>query len=356
MIERVIIHIGRHKTGSSSIQRALAENSAALRESGVFYPTVFGVNHSRLMISAFHPSPTKINGGAGGEPEQAMRNWSAGMLETMRAQAAERPTHTIVMSGENGSILPEAGVREFKRRLDEMFAVERYVIVMYARHPIARAVSSIQQNVKGNGMRLDDAVRLQRIGRMQSYRQIVEAYTAVFGEDAMAVRAYEKAKRCPGGLLQDFASVCGIAFDKTPDGRANERIATEIVHFMSSLYEVDPDERNANTWNRRSRVALTKTDRQVLFGLRGGGTPDYLDEADRDRVWSVHAEDMAFLAAEFGIHYTRDTPIEDEPAVPLFGDAFVEQCERAMPLLSAPVRREFAAFLQGRGRDAPGPP
>jgi len=87
MLDRVILHIGTHKTGTTAIQGSLGEASDALLSRGVLYPRSGrrGVGHVELARLAEHPG--EMPGGREGEQE---------LLEEIRAASPS----TLVLSAE----------------------------------------------------------------------------------------------------------------------------------------------------------------------------------------------------------------------------------------------------------------
>jgi len=87
MLDRVILHIGTHKTGTTAVQGSLGEASDALLSRGVLYPRSGrrGVGHVELARLAEHPG--EMPGGREGEQE---------LLEEIRAASPG----TLVLSAE----------------------------------------------------------------------------------------------------------------------------------------------------------------------------------------------------------------------------------------------------------------
>ena len=62
--KRLVIHIGMHKTGSTTIQRFLSRNRLVLRLAGVLYPESCGADGRRTTTTAAHGV---VRGAARGE-------------------------------------------------------------------------------------------------------------------------------------------------------------------------------------------------------------------------------------------------------------------------------------------------
>jgi hypothetical protein len=99
--------------------------------------------------------------------------------------------------------------------------------------------------------------------------------------------------------------------------------------------------------NRQTRVPVSDEERKLLYGLKGAKA-DFLTAEDIDTLWSVVADDMAFLEEHYGIAYRKPeaTPPSESR---LFAPEFMEQIEAVLSMLSAPLRDEFKRFLEMQG-------
>lgn len=343
----VVLHIGCHKTGTSSIQATLAAHRDLLRSRGVLYPSALPANHSSFFKNAFHPSPESLSGNTQGMTRAALRKRAEQKMSAVMEEVAASGLETIVLSGEDACFLPPRGIRNLKNFAEDMMAQGRCNVVVYVRHPIARALSGIQQNVKGNGLTLEDskAFHLQGGGRRSA--AVIEDYAAMFGADALTVRSFEAALAESGDIVTDFCATSGIAAEGITPLRRNDSIAAEIVYFLSWLYEgprrsvATPGQRRLS--NRKTRVPLSDEDRKRLYGLKGAKAR-FLTAEDIDALWRVVEEDMIFLEEHYGIAYRKPEatpPAESE----LFAPGFMEQLDEVLPTLSAPLRDELKRFL-----------
>jgi len=63
MISEIFLHVGLHKTATSSIQKTLflKENSKLLEDNDYLYPKHWPINHSIPIFSIFADSPEKFH-------------------------------------------------------------------------------------------------------------------------------------------------------------------------------------------------------------------------------------------------------------------------------------------------------
>ncbi|MFD3191525.1 hypothetical protein ACFMPD_14780 [Sedimentitalea sp. HM32M-2] len=347
----VVLHIGLHKTGTSSIQATLKHNHGLLRRRGLLFPGFLPVNQSQFFINAFSDRAATYH---------ANRRQGLGPVE-IRQQARQHLRRlgevlgrfdggTVVLSAEDACTFQPPEVARVRARLDGLGADLpgglAYRVLLYTRDPVAFVSSAMQENVKGNGMRLEDSKAVHIRNAAGRYRRIHDHWAAVFGAEAVQFRSFETACAAPGGLVADFLRTLGVAPGGIAPQMTNEGISDEVTEFLSSLYLPGTGAGPGQLQDCRMRVALTPEDRAVLFALRGskGGL---LPLQDRIRTWDAVAEDMRFLQEQYGIVYRRPEA-EDAPAPGKFGADFLRDLAAALPQLSEPARQALLGYLLQR--------
>ncbi|MCP1166999.1 hypothetical protein NHG85_00405 [Limimaricola sp. ASW11-118] len=136
MPPKLILHIGHHKTGSSSIQEALAKGSIALAGHRIIYPCKVSHNYLRAHVEA-HTKGQKA------PPDQPGR---PGLMEIGR-QIGESGADYAVISGEEFEGL---GAKEVRAALSDCVLphVSDHLVLGYVRPHAARVLSSFVENVK----------------------------------------------------------------------------------------------------------------------------------------------------------------------------------------------------------------
>lgn len=92
-ITTAILHIGRHKTGTTSIQATLAAHRDLLGARGVLYPSSLPVNLSGFFTKAFHPAPEQPLHNRQGLTRTAIRKGVERQITAFKEElaAASRP-------------------------------------------------------------------------------------------------------------------------------------------------------------------------------------------------------------------------------------------------------------------------
>ncbi|MBK0329300.1 hypothetical protein I5535_18655 [Rhodobacteraceae bacterium F11138] len=348
----VVLHIGRHKTGSSSIQATLRHNQAQLLQRGVLVPKNLPPNLSGFFSHVFSRAPEalKFNVERGHGRQQAQKHGNR-LLERLAHELEAFTGNRIVLSGEEACALHPDEVAQVRDRLGPVLAPAGqqvdFRVLLYTRDPVAYASSAMQQNIKKNVKLLEDHKPVVLRKAPGWYQRTHAAWAGVFGADAVEFRSFETACAAPGGLIGDFLTAAGIPPEGIEPQRANDSIADEIAGFLSSSHvpKLPPDQRGL--WS--AGFDLSTADQEILFAIRGskGGL---LTASEQAGLWDAVAADMRFIEREFGITYGA---AQTAGAVP-FGPVFMDDLKAALPRLSPPVRRGLLAYL--RDRSAPGDP
>lgn len=345
-IETVVLHVGRHKTGTSSIQATLAAHQEILQKQGVLYPRSIGVNHSGFFLNAFHPNPkvhpnnTRFN-----RTSDQIKGMVSHQKSKLQTEIEGAQVRKIIFSAEDAGPLPLSGVREIKTYFDDLISPQRYKVVLYTRSPISWALSGIQQNVKGNGVTLEDAIARHLRGSEVSYSQIINNYAAVFGEENLAIRSFEIATMPGSSIFSNFCDAAGIVGSEIEPIWKNESISAEIILFLSWLYKGPRiSEAGKILVNRETRVPISESDRTILFSIKGEKL-SCLNPSEMDIIWDNSKSDMDLLSSRFSVTYQKP-----EASLPsnqnIFTREFIGKVKDVLPLISPPLRKELCVFFQ----------
>lgn len=343
----IILHIGRHKTGTSSIQASLSESRALLKQQGVLYP---GPKfHSGFFEKAFS---TNLRNFA------KHRNISDNVYNRLVAKGTEyleslsdeaiNFSGKIILSAESACNFNLESISNMKKKLDKYIMPADYKIVLYTRNPVTKANSGIQQLVKGNGLTFEDAIS-QHLKSPGIYAKIIEKYSSVFKDTEITVRAFKDALANTGCIVEDFCVLFGINLN-FPVLRQNDSIAAEIIYFLSWLYEgprrsgIKPGK--PIRVNRKTRVPILNNDKNILYQIKGA-KPSFLDQNDADTIWTNLKEDIEYLSVNYGIRYQK--PILESKNKDLFSSNFLNQVDLLLPSLSGPVQNKLKRFLTLQG-------
>lgn len=308
MPQRVLLHIGFPKTGSTAIQAALCAREEQRAATNYRFPAIAGRwNHAYVAASYLPPKqwPRRLRSAHAGD--------QSGTAEL--ADFVRRDFREWLAEGSNLVISSEA-FRRFGP--SEVAAVEADIrsvgttetmIVAYVRDPAKLYQSWIQQDLKAAGS-IPSPKHFQC-----HYRRMLEAWKG-FSPDRLVVRLFDQDTLVGGDVVQDFMSVAdpflgesapgaGAAADKT--GPANQSVSAEAAIVL---------ERYRHTYfPGREHVTAKAGDRLVRW-LRASEdwlpqTPITLHRDARALVRSVNEVDVEYLWREHGIDL-RYGRLEDE--------------------------------------------
>jgi hypothetical protein len=239
------IHIGLHKTGSTSIQATMFRNRKMLLAHGINY-LALNENHSTTIGPLFMQDPhlylpnklKKINTEAMAA-KQNKRN-KAALLREISANRSK----TFVISGEDLSRLRPECLQKLKDFLTPFAA--RFRIVAYVRDPYATINSVFQHRVRGG----HTFAQIMASPPRPFYRDIAHAID-IFGRENVDIRIFNSARFVNGDLIADFLSAIGGPPELASElniVRANEAISHEAAHLLNEINKRYPegDDRSPN--------------------------------------------------------------------------------------------------------------
>jgi hypothetical protein len=206
----VLIHIGLHKTGTSSIQRFLHENRQALFEEGFIYdcPTKRWPNH--------HLIATGIRNG---QVDPDIRRFLTDLIDG-------RGNRTVLLSSE---MLAEADfdVDTFRTLLDGL-SVE---IIAYLRNPCDQLVSSYNEVVRDPKVRWTRRITERPFAYDPTYFTLLRRW---LDWGRLRLCPYDRSQWQSGSLLSDFLHTIGADPGKfaISDLRENVSMAADFIEIV----------------------------------------------------------------------------------------------------------------------------
>lgn len=296
-MKKVIVHIGTHKTGTSSIQEAMA----GYDDGRVIYARFDPPNHSIAITTIFSGAPHEYHiwRSQGLLPAQvdALRADYRAVLDAHLADAAR---DTLIISGEDIGILSD----DEKRALCDHIRARGLdlQIVCFTRDPRGLTASAIQQHIK-NGM-------AQLAPLSPDYRERLAVFAELLPPADLVVRDYAQAVAQHGDIVRAFAQLCGIVAPPLPDVRHNESLSAAATKLLFRF--------------NRLRIATAGTAERVEARARFVGVLCHLypaiDPAARldpratEPLAEIAPDDLAFLEQRFGIAYAPVTGPADVAA------------------------------------------
>ena len=291
MSNKILLHVGIHKTGSSSIQGSLynLENYKKLCHQKFFYSRSPGENHSAFFHSAFSERPENYHSNkSAGRTLDEIKNRVEEVEESTRSELSGIQGSTICFSGEDACILSQESLMRFNDFLASVVPdVTETSVLIYTRNPVSYVESAIQENVKGNGLTLTKAKERHIEATNDRYSELYLKFIKVYGERQVHLRSFESAITNYGDVVVDFGEFAGLDLSEISISRKNAGVADEVVRVLSEL--------NA------SGIELNRLDRDALLRLPGQ-KHSLLGADDIQRINSYAKNDINFLN-DHGIFY-----------------------------------------------------
>lgn len=291
-----IIHIGRNKAGSTTLQGYLSSHKRAMRKAGVTFPKLV------RPAPAGHQFWARSLRGNSARAKEDRALYAAAFSEL----AARPPSERIFLSSEFLLNLDPSGIRALR---DEL-AGHAVRIILYLRdYPSWTTSIYNQMTKKGDSADDFDAVFERLLGNnLADFPAQLAAWADTFGDAAMHIRSLDRASLKDGDLIEDALSVAGLdraavaakggADDDAEDERRNVsppwpaiEIARAIAAVLQPFFAVD------RGFGRRSEDFRRLIRNVVAWQATLGGDEgrvQYLTPAQFDAAMRRYRDDVAF--------------------------------------------------------------
>ena len=235
--KRLYIHIGCHKTGTTTIQRTLFENNKALESHGVRY-------FCRNYFTAENVPPHLHSWlGFKGDPNTFEEGMYLRDPEKL-ARELDQLNSDVVISSENFSFIFE-GEELYKLREELSTYFSNIKIICYIRRQDEHLVSHHQEGSKLNRrpeyalFRHSPCALPEYNARHRlylDYHQRLSMWGDAFGDENMVIRVFEREKLEKHDLIEDFFALIGIDSYERVD-RSNESMGfkkTKLGHILNN--------------------------------------------------------------------------------------------------------------------------
>ena len=255
----LILHIGRHKCGTSSLQRFLCANDRALEGLGFHYPALHRQPYAHHPVAHHYADSGNLDGAATSE----FWNHLAGY------------PRSIVSSEAFQNIDPQ--------RLAPHLAAFTVTIVAYFREPLDYLYSSYAQRVKAG----NTAASFEEYAAhfYVPYHDFMTAWQAAFPDATIKARLFDRTRFHAGDVRADFMKLAGL--DETRLGElvylsedGNPSIGGPLLEFVRRLVPYR-DQFGENWWELYAAVQRLALE-DPAFRARPS-VPQMIQQQIRDR-------------------------------------------------------------------------
>ena len=283
MTAKAYIHIGTSKTGTTSIQRSMAQHAERLREEySVNYPAT-ATNHMVLGLPFLDGQkylPIENHVLRRQATADQLTAAADRLLSGLARDASRYRTH--VLSSEQLEFLNHDSVSRLKGFFDSIGLPVQ--IIVYVRHPAERLSPLMSQRVRSGRF------SLRTFSVEDEVLPVLKTYVSVFGKDDVIIRRFGQRYWTNGRLIDDFtAAFHGTPIEGMTELRANESLSTPAVLIADRLFDIAP-----LTSGRRG-------DESWLYRIAG---PKFLaPRALVEQAVAASCDCLDYLDTEFGIRF-----------------------------------------------------
>jgi hypothetical protein len=302
IMSRCIIHIGMHRTGSTSIQHSLH----GFGDNRFLYARLGDdPNHSLAMYSLFAHQPEQHHlHGRNGADAAAVLDYIATMRADLEEAVSASQGRTLVISGEDINAIPLNGLLKLRDYFQQRF--EDVTVVGYIRPPGGHMSSVFQHRIRIGSV---DGFNLEP--RYRSYKRTFGKFYKVFGRERVNLWKFDIAAFRGGCAVQDFCSRLDIALPPERIVRLNEALPRQVVALLYTYRKVAPAGAATMTGQQRQglldRLATIGSD---PFRLSPEIIRPILEKNRADIGWMEARLDQT-LDEDLGGHRPGD--VRDEP-------------------------------------------
>ncbi len=286
-MKTIYLHIGKPKTGTTTIQNFLALNGDLLKENNFYYPC----DNERSYIHDFQhvPLTCAISKKPIWQVVRKKPDMSDKLFEDLQEDVNKANCDNVIISSEYFShvvTFSRDNIRTLKQKLDFYFPEYKVKIIIYIRRQDDYFVSGISEGLKyGN----NGEISLENAYKYASFRtyELLEVYAEQFGAENITARPFDRVQFVDNDLLADFLDVIGISFDKNYEipTMMNESLTLQEMNFFEKLNKLMETAEN-NDIHQRIRQYIRDT---KIFC--NGKSKNALSEDDKEKLVQFYREE-----------------------------------------------------------------
>jgi hypothetical protein len=286
--KRAVVHIGIHKTGTTTIQRSLFAHRDWLLQRRVLVPSLRANVSAPLLAILGDSTPGRALLYGNGDVDQGeIPQLKDEYRRSLEADFRREDYDALVISAESLSLgMPEVAER-LAAWLKDLGILDIHVLA-YVREPADWARSVAQERLKHDHTLEDSYGQV----RAPAWRNKISPWISAFGRSSVSVTSFEDARR--EGILTTFCRLAGIPQPEPEPGPSNESMSMQAALLLSHLNEVRPAFQDGK-----------RSPNRLWFGMKEiraiPGTPFVLPDAVRDEVIEGARDEVAWLEETFGL-------------------------------------------------------
>jgi len=308
MIEEAIIHVGMHKTGSSSIQETL-HHLEPRRRSSVGYLKLNSPNHSAFFMTLLSDKPEEYHAHRlNGRSKNEVRRMQFAYARRFESALEDFEFKKVVLSAEalSSPVVTAKMLDCLKISLSKY--CERIRIIGYVRSPVSYMQSAFQERLKGGVLRDFELKCL-----WPHYRKRFHTLDEVFGRDNVDLVPFVGGSLLQEDVVLDFAQRAGVDLHPNDLIRSNDSISLEATAllFVLRYFENVPRYNGFTVDNQRLVSALSGVGKNKLIFSSESVMP----------ILQAHRDDLGWINNRLGSSID-DLPLASDETIGTVDDLF----------------------------------
>jgi hypothetical protein len=308
MMTRCIVHIGMHRTGSTSIQHSLRGFS----DSRFSYAQLGDdPNHSLAMYSLFASEPERhpIHR-RNGTDTVGVSDFIGRIRADLEQAVSAAKGRTLVISGEDIGSLPRDGLVKLRDDFEKRF--EDVTLVGYIR-PLAGLMTSVFQH----RVRIGDTNGFDLERQYRPYKGTFGRFDEVFGQDRVNLWKFDVGSFPGRCAVQDFCARLGIDLPSERIVRLNESLPRQAVGLLYTYNKLGP----------HGAMLMNGLERQKLVDLLAtiGNDPFRISVDVVKPILERNRADIAWMETRLG--QALDEDLRDQLSGDVRGDTDLLSCD-----------------------------
>jgi len=214
-MKTVVLHIGRQKTGTTSLQSVLSENRSVLSANGIWYPDTGRGNDTahHQLVGYLNPSTST------GARLKAIRS-------AFIKEVSARPEPTIIVSSEGFQSIRDLSL------ISDFFDQFRVVVIAYLREALSWKQSAWAQRI--HAQCYADPFVLSATQHRVNYPEFCERWTTAFNDTQFIL--FERDRLLDGDVVADFLAQIGHSLPSADVGmlarsQENPSLGGNLLYF-----------------------------------------------------------------------------------------------------------------------------
>jgi hypothetical protein len=225
---KIYIHIGTHKTGSTSLQVFLRKSENALAKQGILIPNSGSPEGKSFNVSCGHHELAWYFLGKHGISSDS--SW-----RDLAEEIEQHDGKKVVISAEAFDNLKTSHMSEIKNYLSG----HKIYPVIYLRNPLSYMISAYKQRIKMGTYSGSFRKYLEEHINDVDYNTLIESWISVYGKDNLKIRIFDKVKKF--GVESDFCDIIGVNF-------------TELKRYVQRKVNISPGDKEILVMRRINRL------------------------------------------------------------------------------------------------------